>query len=162
MMSGMFRLFITTVILGLTLVTGTSNAAPPTDCRRTINIRADQAAPLSFGDLLVSGSGLVVIGTNNSRYSNGGVVPANGTVSAAHLIVSGCKDSPYTIVLQPSTTISTATDSMLVDTFVYDPIVGLLSSSGKQDLFIGATLHVGDGQTAGAYTGSFVVEVVYQ
>lgn len=136
--------------------------AAPLDCKRTINIRATKAAPLSFGDLLVSGMGSVTIGTNNSRFTNGLVTPANGIVSAAELTVTGCKDTPFSILVQPSTTITSGTASMLVDNFVTNPVLGLLDPKGKSSLFIGATLHVSDGQLAGAYTGTFLVEVVYQ
>ena len=138
------------------------SAAPPVDCKKSLNIRATQAAPLSFGDLLVSGAGTAVIGTNSSRYTNGLVITANGLVSAAELIVTGCKDSPYNISIGASTTIISGVNSMVVDSFSTDPVMGLLDPTGKQSLFIGATLHIGNGQPAGVYSGAFLVEVIYQ
>jgi len=138
------------------------NAAAPVDCKKSINIRATQASPLNFGDLLVSGAGSAVIGTDSSRYTNGLVIPANGLVSAAELVVTGCKEQPYAISVQPSTTLYSATGSMIVDGFITNPILGLLDLKGKQSLFIGGTLHISAAQVAGTYSGSFLVEVIYQ
>ncbi|MDH5183195.1 MAG: DUF4402 domain-containing protein [Gammaproteobacteria bacterium] len=145
----------------LLLVMQQAHAAAPS-CKKTINLRATQGAPLSFGDLLVSGAGNAVVGTNGSRFTNGLIIPANGIVSAAELVVTGCQDTPYSISVQPSTTLVSGNASMLVDGFTTAPSLGLLDIKGKQSLFIGATLHVNDAQVAGAYTGTFLVEVIYQ
>lgn len=51
---------------------------------------------------------------------------------------------------------------MTVTGFVSDPPTsGILSAGGTQTLLVGATVHVGVSQVAGAYTGLFNVDVVY-
>ena len=52
---------------------------------------------------------------------------------------------------------------MTVNTFIGNPSSsGTLDSGGNGSLSVGATLTVGAGQTAGAYTGTFSVTVNYQ
>ena len=135
-------------------------AAPPVNCKRDLNIRA--VTNLDFGTLMVSAAGVVVVDTNGARYSNGGVITAGGTVSAAEFAVGGCKDYAYDIVVQPTATISSGSNTMMIDNFIILPTTGLTSPKGKQSLFLGGTLHVNDAQPQGLYSGSFLLEVIGQ
>ena len=121
---------------------------------------------LNFGQIVPSiAIGTVAVGTDGSRSPNGGVTLSNGTLStAASFDVTGGANSTYTIDLPASITITGPGAPMTVDAFVSNPAegsTGALSAGGTETLLVGATLNVGVSQVAGAYTGTFNVDVVY-
>lgn len=121
---------------------------------------------LDFGQIAPTVAiGTVTVATTGDRTSNGGVTLANGsTPAAASFSVTGAPSNTYAITLPASTTLTGPGAAMTVDTFVSNPDAtgsGTLSALGAQTLLVGATLHVGVSQTAGAYSGTFNVSVDY-
>lgn len=130
---------------------------------------------LAFGTFIAGATaGTVVVSTAGARSATGGVVlltnaqfaqPAAGTMP-----VSGTGNRTYQITLPASATLSrTGGGSMSVGTFTSNPLPGLNGTkgygqlaNGAQTISIGATLSVGANQTAGSYSGTFDVTVVYQ
>lgn len=121
-------------------------------------------ADLSFGKIVAGASaGSVTIAPDGSRSSGGGTILGNATTAgAAQFTVTGDPLTSYSITLPASTTLSSNTGSLTVDTFKSSPEgVGTLDGQGQQTLSVGATVHVAGGQTTGSYSGSFTVLVSY-
>lgn len=119
---------------------------------------------LNFGQIAPSASiGTVTIATNGNRSKLGGVTLANGTpATASSFAVTGSASNTYAITLPSSTLITGPGVDMTVDGFGSSPdAIGTLSEEGTDTLLVGATLHVGVSQTAGAYSGSYNVTVAY-
>jgi hypothetical protein len=124
---------------------------------------------MNFGNVAVQAStaGTVTISPAGVRSRTAGVTLPNvaGTVTAATFTVSGTASYTYTITLPTSVTLTRASGSetMTADNFTSNPsATGQLSSSGSQDIGVGATLNVAAAQTAGVYTsGNFDVTVNY-
>ena len=129
-------------------------------------IAITNTAPLNFGQIAPTiVIGTVSVATTGERAGLGGVTLANGsTPAAASFAVTGAANNTYTITLPASTTLTGPGAPMTVDGFVSNPDAtgtGTLSALGAQTLLVGATLHVGVSQVAGAYTGTFNVDVNY-
>ena len=124
---------------------------------------------LEFGNVAVgSTAGTVVMNTASGRTAGGGVTlptTTTGTVTAAKFEVAGTATYTYAITIPSSNlTIANGTNTMIVNAFTSNPATaGVLDATGKQDLFVGATLNVGASQAAGAYESAtdFEVTVVY-
>jgi hypothetical protein len=119
---------------------------------------------MEFADVVASGSaGTVVLSTAGARSVTGGATLGNGTgAAAAAFTVSGDPSSTYSISLPASATITSAPNTMTVNTFTSSPSgTGTLSVGGTQALSVGATLQVGASQAQGTYTGTFDVTVAY-
>lgn len=118
-----------------------------------------------FGDISVSSSpGTVIIGTDGSRTTSGGVtVNRNTSGTPALYEVSGDPNAFYTITL-PDTVVLTspAGNSMTVSEFNSIPAInGQLDSSGRQNMNVGATLGVGSFQPFGSYRGIMAATIEY-
>lgn len=123
---------------------------------------------LSFGNAVAGVSlGTVVISTSGNRTSTGGVILPSalaGTISQAKFETSGAANQAYAITLPATATLTSSSNTMIVDTFTSNPTIasgGTLSVDGKQDIYVGATLNVGASQPAGNYTGTFDITVAY-
>lgn len=122
---------------------------------------------LVFGNI-ASGTadGAVVIGTDGTRTSSGGVslIDAGSVSSAASFDITGFADATFTIELPASVTIETAggANQMIVNNFISSlGANSILDSNGEAKMFLGATLNVSAQQEAGLYSGSFQVIVAY-
>ena len=120
-------------------------------------------ATLAFGSAVPCGGGTITVSTSGSKTSTGTVQPMNATPgSAAQFQVAGSPNFTYNITLPTTATISSGTNTMLVDNFTSSPSVhGLLDGTGKQNLSVGGTLHVGATQAIGNYSGTFTITVSY-
>lgn len=120
---------------------------------------------LEFGTLAgdASASGTAVINaTTGAKSVTGGVFDFGGVSNAASFEVKGKPNTPYTIILPGSVTLSSGGNSMSLGSFTSNPSgSGLLGSNGKTTLQVGATLQIGVSQPAGTYTGIFNVIVNY-
>ena len=147
-------------------------------------IQIHKKQDLNFGKMAAGNSaGTVTIDPTkwgNDRVSvNGVVIVSSAKINDAWFEVSGEKGVLYVVTLPSTITVTSSSNSMLVDNFICTPwsnsgwapeptpgisgTVGTLrSSNGKDDIFIGATLHVNAMQPQGTYTGSFSVTVAYQ
>ncbi|NIQ95173.1 MAG: DUF4402 domain-containing protein, partial [Desulfuromonadales bacterium] len=120
---------------------------------------------MEFGTLAGDGSitGTATIDPSTGTKSvAGGTFDFGGVTSAASFEVKGLRNTPFTIILPAIVTLNSGADSMTLDSFTSNPSgSGILGSSGKLSVTVGATLHVGVNQPAGNYTGIFDVIVNY-
>lgn len=114
------------------------------------------------GDVAFAGTATInpVTGTKSVT---GGVYDFGGISSPAMFNVRGDKDSTFAVTLPASVTLTSGSNTMTLGNFTSSPsTVGVFDSSGRSTITVGATLQVGAGQAAGAYTGVFTVTVDYQ
>jgi hypothetical protein len=132
-------------------------------------ISITKANDLAFGRFSSAASGTVVVTAAGARSATGGVALASGiTATAANFNVSGQTSATYAVTLPPETTITggSGSDTMTVGSWTQAAASGTLgtlsaAATGIQTLQIGATLTVGAAQPAGAYTGTFTMQVDY-
>ena len=117
---------------------------------------------LNFGNIASgSAAGSVVLSTAGVRTATSVTLPSvNGTVSAAGFTVSGLANASYKITLPGSTTISSGTNSMTINSFTEN--ASNVLAGGTETFQVGATLNLAANQAAGSYTGSFAVTVDYE
>jgi hypothetical protein len=130
-------------------------------------ITLSKQSDLAFGSIIASGSaGTVTMaaGPSGTRSSTGGVSAGSfgAAATAACFKATGALNAGYVIMLPASATLTGPGTSMTVDSFISSPASpGTLSATGAQDLYVGATVHVGSSQTQGSYSGTFSVTVMY-
>lgn len=140
--------------------TATSNVSAAIVPAITITKNTD----MDFAEVVAGGSaGTVVLSTAGARSATGGASLGNSTgTAAAGFTVSGDPSSTYSISLPASATITSAPNTMTVNTFTSSPSgTGTIGVGGTQALSVGATLQVGASQAQGTYTGTFDVTVAY-
>lgn len=140
--------------------TEASAVKPPSVCKTKVKIANTQG--LQFGAFAVASAGTVSVSPSGIRSAGGGVVLVSSVVNAAAFDVTGCPEYTYGIILENSTTIKSQANTIVLDTFSSQPAnTGLLDLTGYQQIHVGGVLHVNTGQATGAYSGKFVVEVIY-
>ena len=141
----------------------TTTATVEVNIISTINLVAQNG--IVFGDISSSSSeGTVTIDTDGSRTTSGGVtVNRNTSGTPALYEVSGDRSAYFSITLPDSVELtSDAGDSMTVKNFSSVPEKnGQLDSSGRKDVYIGATLRVGAFQPFGKYKGVMSTTIEY-
>lgn len=121
---------------------------------------------LAFGSFVAGVGGTVAVDTNDMRSANGDVmlIPSSSG-QAAKFTVTGDPNATYTIELPANDFVKLTGPGadMVINDFTSTPSEagGQLSAGGSQTLSVGAALQVGGGQTAGQYSGSFMVIVNY-
>jgi hypothetical protein len=166
----MQKIRISSVILGVASTTlwmpaiaATATATVSADIISTINVGARNG--LIFGDISSSSvAGTVILSTSGNRTTTGGAtVNSSSSGSPATFDVSGDANASFSITLPVSITLSDgSSNNMIVDNFTSSPSpAGVLDSSGKQSLFVGATLNVSSNQPFGSYSGLMSVTVDY-
>lgn len=129
-------------------------------------IAIQNTQPLAFGSFVAGLGGTVAVDTNDMRSSSGDVmlIPSSSG-QAAKFTVTGDPNATYTIELPANDFVKLTGPGadMLINDFTSTPsgAGGQLSAGGSQTLSVGAALQVGSGQTAGQYSGSFMVIVNY-
>lgn len=120
---------------------------------------------LGFGDISAgSVAGTVVLAPTGVRSTTGGATLNNAIgASVASFDLTGTPNATFSITLPISAVLSDGgVNTMMVDNFTSSPTgSGVLDSSGKMTLYVGATLNVGGNQTIGGYTGQMTVTVDY-
>ena len=120
---------------------------------------------MDFGSITEAGAGTVVLATDGSRTTTGGVsLLAGGPGAAASFDVTGQANQTYSITLPGSVTLDSGGNTMTANTFVSLPTpTGTLNGAGTETLLIGATLIVGAGQATGSYLSlsAFTMTVNY-
>jgi hypothetical protein len=149
-----------------------ANATAATSAHILAPITLTNKADMAFGNIAVNNTG----GTVTLPAHTGGIIPSDrtftggitfpavtGTVSDAEFTVTGELAATYAITLPTSTTISSSSYSMNIDTYLTDiGTAGTIDgTTGTQSFYVGSTLHVGSSQNPGTYTGSFTVTVNY-
>jgi hypothetical protein len=155
---------------GINKVSAQASATASASANIVTPITITKNVDMNFGNVAVQAltGGTVVMDTVGARTPTAGVtLPAvAGTVAAAEFTIAGQASYTYAITLPASVTIYDAgsAHNMVVDNFTSNPTsTGALSTGGTETLQVGATLNVGAGQAAGAYTSStpFTVTVNY-
>ena len=134
--------------------TGTANAT----IVQAIGITAVNT--LEFGDILNGAANTVTISPASVQSATDGTQLIGGTVQAASFDVTGDPSRAYTVSLPVSTTVTGPGPAMTVNNFTHNS-GGALGVAGTDTFNVGADLIVANGQTAGAYTGTFTVTVNY-
>ena len=121
-----------------------------------------QGAVLNFGTLIADDDGgtstLEAVASPTAQDSGIQRVTADGVSSDHFKLENLDRDTTYTVSVPASVTISKGSDNMVVDlTGSADEVTGVDS----QDLYVGGTLHVGNKQAVGQYTGDYTVTVTY-
>jgi hypothetical protein len=147
--------------------TSTATVTANAGARVIAAIGLAKTADLNFGSVIASATlaGTVVQTAVASPVRTGTNVTLGSAtaVSPATFSVTGEGSATYAITL-PSTpvTISAGINDMTITAFTSSPSgTGTLSAGGTQTLYVGGTLHIGQSQVAGAYTGTFDVTVTY-
>ncbi|UCH73103.1 MAG: DUF4402 domain-containing protein [Rhodospirillales bacterium] len=124
------------------------------------------AQDLEFGTLAGDGtfSGTATINpVSGAKTVAGGVYDFGGINNPAVFDIRGEKNTTFSITLPGSVILSSGGSTMTLNNFTSSPSgFGVLANNGQATLSVGATLQVGAGQPAGAYTGVFTVTVNYQ
>lgn len=121
---------------------------------------------LDFGSLIASGTAgtATVNASTDARTTAGGVTSAGGTPMAAHFTAAGRVGAlalialPAAIVVTRGGGIETMTITSLSSN---GATIRVLPLTGTIDVAVGGTLNVAPNQAAGAYTGTFMVNVLY-
>ncbi len=120
---------------------------------------------LGFGDISANSvPGTVVMTSSGTRTTTGGVTINSATAATpAAFDLEGMANASYAISLPTSVVLDDgAGSSMIVDGFTSSPVdAGVLDSSGRQTLYVGASLNVGSNQPYGSYSGLMAVTVEY-
>ncbi|MBD3670121.1 MAG: DUF4402 domain-containing protein [Gammaproteobacteria bacterium] len=155
-------LLFTSAVALVTMAPGVGPPNPPAGyCRNNAVVNTNTG--LEFGTSLVTTAGSITIAPNGNYQTTGGVIQAGGIISPASFDITGCADNTFVIVLPDSATLSSATSSMMVDNFSSDlEASGVLDASGLATMSVGARLNISAAQAPGAYSGSFVVEAIFQ
>ncbi len=132
---------------------------------RALNLTETSA--ISFGNIQVGSTG----GTVTVPQISGDPVTFDGDVDyevgsgeIAGFVASGEPGYTFTISFaDASINLSGPGDDMLVDNFLISAgTLASLEADGTQAFNVGATLHVNGNQVAGAYTGTYTVNIEYQ
>jgi hypothetical protein len=141
----------------------TTNATVEAKIVSTINLVARNG--IVFGDIAASSiPGTVTIDTDGSRTVTGGATVNTSTFgSPAKYEVSGDPNAFFIITLPKSVVTTNASGAkMTIVTFTSTPeSTGQINNSGKQDLFIGATMEVKRFQPFGSYRGTMETTIEY-
>ena len=117
---------------------------------------------MDFGDVSEAGLGTVILDTGGGRTATGGAdVLVGGGEQAGQYRITGEDGKAYTITFGAATISEGGGDTMTVDTFVHTAD-GTAAAAPAGELFdLGATLHIGAGQTPGGYSGTYTITVEY-
>ena len=176
-------LFITVLLTGFTINLSAQSSGSANGNANAKLIKAmtlTESSQLNFGsNLLPNGTGGTVVLPSNSNartYDGGGGVVAAAVGPAANgaYSVTGTALETYALTL-PTTSFdvthatangnnNTMTVTSMLARFngaVGDATTSTLASDGTDSFTLGATLTVGNGQTAGVYAGTFPISVDY-
>ena len=166
---GMMTAMAALTALGISATTTTQAlaASEPATTNATIvaAITISNTLTLEFGNL-APGAALSVIRVDTAGartvQSGDATLVGSGTVRAASFDITGEAGVSYDITLPASIVLNSGGNVMTVDTFA-DSLGGTGTLPGGAETYtVGADIHVGIAQIAGAYTGSFTATVNYQ
>jgi len=123
-----------------------------------------KTADLAFGSFLTgSQPGRVVLAPGGAETASGGVTLIPSRAGPAGFLATGTPQARFSIALPASATLAGPGGHTLTATdFTCAPGPhAQLDAAGQQPVRVGATLEVAASQAPGAYSGSFIVSVVY-
>ncbi len=149
---------------GASLAASGSGVASAVTLRPLSVVKTDD---LEFGTLVASPvAGTATINaTTDARSTAGGVLAATGALpSAAHFTAAGVSGAVALIALPGSIVLTRGggTETMTVTAISSNgPTLRLFPGTATIDVAVGGTLNVAANQVAGAYSGTFTVNVLY-
>jgi len=123
-----------------------------------IAITADLS--LEFGNIINGAANTVTVDTTGAISATDPTQLVGGTVRAAQFTVTGDPGRAYTVTIPTPISVISGVNSMTVDTFTNDAS-GTIPVAGTETFNVGANLTVANGQAAGTYSGTLVVQVNY-
>lgn len=161
------------VLVGSFVLISASASFAQTSANATASASAAIIAPITissdvnmdFGSIVPGiSSGTVSLATDGTPSSSGGVTVVTTGQTAASFTAQGEANTPYTITLPVSVTITNtggAGETMTIDNFVSSPAAGsqTFGGSGTQIINVGARLNVDANQVPGTYTNASGIEV---
>jgi hypothetical protein len=145
-----------------------SNGAQAATANGTANATIVEAIGISagntleFGDILNGAANTVTVTAAGVRSATDPTQLIGGTVQAASFNVTGDGNRAYTITLPgPVVVTEGGGATMTVNSFTHDAGATPALAGGAASFNVGANLVVSNGQTAGAYNGTFVMTVNY-
>ncbi|MDH5710368.1 MAG: DUF4402 domain-containing protein [Gammaproteobacteria bacterium] len=158
-------IFLVTAMASAWTQTQAATATATVDANIIMAISMTTRNGLSFGDISAgSTSGTVILTPSGARTATGGTTVNTSTSgNPSTFDVQGEPNASFSITLPVSVILSnSSSQTMTVDNFTSSPSPsGVLDSSGKQTLFVGATLNVSANQPFGSYSGQMSVTVDY-
>jgi len=159
----------------LALIGGTSFAQDgPASASGTADVNAVIVSPieindgtaLNFGTIngTATGGDVTVSNGGNRTFSNSDMEITSATaITAASFNITAADTYSYSISIPDTVLKGSGTDDMAV-TFTHSRIGAAkrVGDGTAQELLVGGTLTVNDGQTSGEYTGSVKVTVAYE
>ena len=123
----------------------------------------DSGAVLSFGTIIANGGGMITVSVANAKTTVGAAnFFQNSATSVDSFTVTGDKSRTFSITMPTSVTLNGPSGAtMLVSGLNGPPASATLSATGTYTFKVAGTLNVGNGQAAGAYTGTYTVNVAY-
>lgn len=124
---------------------------------------------MNFGTVITNGAaGTVVMSTEgNITSTTGGVVRVSGNTTAGQVSIYGAENLPISnVTYDEMIYLYNGTNTMTVDTFMLSPgrtftLNESKNGQGYKMLKIGGTLHVGEKQPTGDYSGILHVRIFY-
>lgn len=123
-----------------------------------IAITADLS--LEFGTIINGAANTVTVDTAGARTATDATQLAGGTVRAAEFTVTGDPGRAYTVTIPSPISVTFGADSMNVGNFSHNASL-TIPGTGSETFQVGGDLSVANGQAAGTYTGTLVVQVNY-
>jgi len=165
-MKKMLVLFVSIILMTIVIesVKGQNTKQATADAAATIiaPLTITKNVDLNFGNIASgSAAGSVVLSPAGGRTATNVILPnVTGTVSAAQFTVNGLAGANYSLTLPPSATISSGSETMVINNFTSNATNVL--TGGSETFSVGATISIAANQPAGLYTGNFSVTVDYQ
>lgn len=161
---------LTVALFGITNISfgqNTASAEADAGARIITPLTIENNQGLEFGDI-IAGENTITITTAGARdaTNDDALLVTTGvtrTPQAAQFTVNGEANLSYTLVIDPSATLTQVdgTATMTINNFKHNA-TGTLSGSGAEVFNVGADLTVGASQASGVYEGTFEVTVTYE
>ena len=145
--------FVGLASIGRSSAQATGNASASATIITPISIVKN--TDMNFGNIATNGAvGTVVLLPAGGRSFTGGITfpITTGTVTPATFEISGSSGFTYAITLPTTITITSGTNSMIVNNFTSTPSATGILTGGTQTIKIGSTLNLAAAQAEGAYT----------
>lgn len=150
-----------------------SSADTPVSAKIITPLTLVEKAPMAFGTIgaRLTESGTVVLDTDGKVTTTGTIAAQGGVTGCAAYTVEGNPGFTYSVELPTTFNVTFGSNTMQISDLIgkltskgvlhQGSIIGQLDSSGADQITIGATLTVVEGQPVGEYAGTFHIAVVY-
>lgn len=115
---------------------------------------------LQFGTIVSNAAASTVLVSTSGARTCGTVLVCSGTTTAAHFDVAGTTGQIVTVVVDPTVTLTSGSNSMTAVLTSSAALLTLASNAGSFN--VGGLLTVGASQADGDYAGSFNATADYQ